>query len=148
MKRILTISVICLIFPILALYSQAEILPKKKYHAYRIQTPPVIDGVFDDMAWLPGEWAGDFVQHEPYDGRPPSQQTEFKLAFDDMNIYVAIRALDNAPDSITSRMSRRDNGDGDMVFVIFDSYHDLRTGFTFEFSRGPFRHDIFKQWPE
>ena len=142
MKRILSVSVLCLIFPALGLFPQAEILPKKIYKAYRIQSPPVIDGIFDDQAWQPGEWAGDFVQHEPYDGRPPSQQTAFKLAFDDMNIYVAIKALDTAPDSITSRMSRRDNGDGDMVFVIFDSYHDLRTGFTFGVSSAGVRFDM------
>jgi len=142
MNKILTISVAGLIVPALALFSQAEILPKKVYQAYRIENAPVIDGIFDDLAWQSGEWAGDFVQHEPYDGRPPSQQTGFKLAFDDMNIYIAIRALDNAPDSITSRMSRRDNGDGDMVFVIFDSYHDLRTGFVFGVSSAGVRFDM------
>jgi hypothetical protein len=142
MKKFLTISVVGLILPMLAIFGQAEILPKKIYQAYRIENAPVVDGVFDDQAWESGEWAGDFVQHEPYDGRPPSQQTEFKLAFDDVNIYVAIRALDNAPDSITSRMSRRDNGDGDMVFVIFDSYHDLRTGFVFGVSSAGVRFDM------
>ncbi len=102
----------------------------------------MINGVFDDQAWQEGHWAGGFTQHEPYADRPPSQQTEFKLAFDDMNLYVAIKALDSAPDSITSRMSRRDNGDGDMVFVIFDSYHDLRTGFTFGVSSAGVRFDM------
>lgn len=142
MNRLLTISVVGLLVPMLAVLGQAEILPKKIYKAYRIDNAPVVDGVFDDQAWQQGEWAGDFVQHQPYDGRPPSQQTEFKLAFDDMNLYVAIRALDNAPDSITSRMSRRDNGDGDMVYVIFDSYHDLRTGFVFGVSSAGVRFDM------
>ena len=121
---------------------QAEYLPKKVYNAYRIEVAPAIDGIFDDQAWQSGEWAGGFVQHEPYEGRPPSQQTQFKLAYDDVNIYLAIKALDDSPDSITSRMSRRDNGDGDMVFVIFDSYHDLRTGFVFGVSSAGVRFDM------
>ena len=121
---------------------QSEILPKKVYEAYRLEEPPLINGVFDDPVWQQGEWAGDFVQHEPYDGRPPSQPTEFKVAYDDMNLYVAVRALDSAPDSITNRMSRRDNGEGDMVFVVFDSYHDLRTGFVFGVSSAGVRFDM------
>ena len=142
MIRHLTISVILLILPLSFIYCQAEYLPKKIYKAYRISADPVIDGVFDDEAWQEGEWAGDFVQHEPYADRPPSQPTEFKVAFDDMYLYVAIRALDDAPDSITNRMSRRDNEDGDMVFVVFDSYYDLRTGFTFGVSSAGVRFDM------
>ena len=142
MLRKLLFCLLWCIFSFLTVSGQAEYLPKKVYEAYRIESAPVIDGVFDDAAWQTGQWAGGFVQHEPYEGRSPSQQTEFKLAFDDMNIYVAIRALDSAPDSITSRMSRRDNGDGDMVFVIFDSYHDLRTGFVFGVSSAGVRFDM------
>ncbi|MEX0987517.1 MAG: DUF5916 domain-containing protein [Bacteroidales bacterium] len=124
------------------LQAQTEYLPKKVYRAYRVEQPPIINGEFDDPAWEEGLWAGDFIQNEPYADRPPSQQTEFKIAFDDMNLYVAVRALDSAPDSITSRMSRRDNGDGDMVFVVFDSYHDLRTGFCFGVSSAGVRFDM------
>lgn len=120
---------------------QAEYLPKKRYKAFRVETAPVINGAFDDPAWQQGEWAGGFVQHEPYADRSPSQATAFKVAFDDLNLYIAIRALDTSPDSITSRMSRRDNGEGDMVFVIFDSYHDLRTGFVFGVSAAGVRFD-------
>ncbi|MEZ5071014.1 MAG: DUF5916 domain-containing protein [Bacteroidales bacterium] len=122
--------------------SQTEVLPKKQYRAFRVETPPGIDGILDDDAWNHGEWAGGFVQHEPYENRPPSQPTEFKLAFDDQHIYVAIKALDSHPDSITQRMTRRDDTDGDMVFVIFDSYHDLRTGFVFGVSSAGVRFDM------
>lgn len=142
MKKTPTLSFIVLCVSVSVLFGQTEYLPKKSYAAYRIETAPVINGEFDDEAWLQGEWAGEFVQHQPYADRPPSQQTEFKVAFDDMNLYVAIRALDSAPDSITNRMSRRDNGDGDMVFVLFDSYHDLRTGFTFGVSSAGVRFDM------
>ncbi|MCK4880852.1 MAG: carbohydrate binding family 9 domain-containing protein, partial [Bacteroidales bacterium] len=126
------------------LTGQTEYLPKKVYEAYRVEVAPVINGTFDDQAWQPGNWSGDFTQLEPYADSPPSQQTEFKVAFDDMNLYIAIKALDTAPDSITNRMSRRDNGDGDMVFVIFDSYHDLRTGFVFGLSSAGVRFDMIQ----
>jgi len=144
MNKYQILSTIILSLPSLILSGQTEYLPKKVYKAYRVEVAPEVNGVFDDDAWQEGEWAGDFIQHEPYADRPPSQETEFKVAFDDMNIYVAIKALDNAPDSITSRMSRRDHGDGDMVFIVFDSYHDLRTGFTFGVSSAGVRFDMIQ----
>ncbi|MCK4989990.1 MAG: carbohydrate binding family 9 domain-containing protein, partial [Bacteroidales bacterium] len=144
MIRQLIISTFIIVIAATALKGQTEYLPKKVYEAYRVEVPPTINGVFDDEAWSQGTWTGGFVQHEPYEGRPPSQQTEFKLAYDDMNIYVAVKALDSAPDSITNRMSRRDNADGDMVFVVFDSYHDLRTGFIFGVSSAGVRFDMIQ----
>jgi hypothetical protein len=142
MIKIRFLTVLLLMVTASILSGQTEYLPKKIYKACRIDQAPVIDGVFDDSIWMEGDWAGDFTQLEPYADRPPSQQTEFKVAFDDMNLYIAVRALDTSPDSITSRMSRRDNGDGDMVFVMFDSYHDFRTGFLFGVSSAGVRFDV------
>ena len=142
MTRYLILSLLIAFTTVSVLCGQTEYLPKKIYKAYRVEVSPDIDGNLDDQAWQQGDWAGDFVQNEPYEGRPPSQPTEFKLAFDDQYIYVAIKALDSAPDSITNRMSRRDHTDGDMVFVVFDSYHDLRTGFIFGVSSAGVRSDL------
>jgi hypothetical protein len=142
MTKTLIISVLIIFTTVPVLTGQTEYLPKKVYKAYRVDVAPDINGSFEDAVWQQGEWAGGFIQHEPYEDRPPSQPTEFKLAFDDQHIYVAVRALDSAPDSITNRMSRRDHADGDMVFVVFDSYHDLRTGFVFGVSSAGVRFDM------
>jgi len=142
-KQLIT-STFIIILSASALKGQTEYLPKKVYEAYRVEEAPVINGTFDDEAWQEGNWAGEFTQLDPYADRPPSQPTEFKVAFDDMNLYVAVKALDSAPDSITNRMSRRDNEDGDMVFVVFDSYHDLRTGFIFGLSSAGVRFDMIQ----
>ena len=123
------------------LASSAQSGPKKHYQAYRVTTPPTINGDLDDEAWIQGTWEGGFVQHEPYENRPPSQATEFKICFDDMNLYVGVKALDSSPDSINRRMERRDNADGDMIMILFDSYHDLRTGFLFGLSPVSARFD-------
>lgn len=82
---------------------------KEYYQAYRVEVPPSVNGEFDDEAWQKGEWQGDLVQHEPYENRPPSQPTEFKICYDDVNLYVAIKAFDSDPDSIERRMERRDS---------------------------------------
>jgi len=115
---------------------------KRQYHAMRLEGPaPAIDGILDDEAWQQGEWQGDFTQYEPYNGRQASQPTFFKVLFDDNNLYVAIRALDASPDSIVSRLTRRDNEDGDGVGIAFDSYFDQRTAFIFGVSAGGVKGD-------
>ena len=115
---------------------------KKKYQAVKVDLTPTIDGLLDDEVWQSGEWVDDFTQFEPYNGQDPSQKTEFKIVFDENNIYAAFRVLDTSPDSIVKRLSRRDNPDGDLVAVIFDSYHDLRTAFTFGISSGGVKYDF------
>jgi hypothetical protein len=114
---------------------------KKTYTAGRIQTAPVINGILDDEAWLTGTWIDDFTQFEPYNGKAASQRTEFKVLFDDNNLYVAIKALDTNPDSIVTRLSRRDQADGDLAGIIIDSFHDLRTGFLFGVSAAGVKYD-------
>jgi hypothetical protein len=104
---------------------------KKRYKATYSATPPVIDGKVNDDVWNNGEWIDDFTQHEPYNGQKPSQKTEFNVIFDDNNLYVGIKSYDNSPDSIVKRLTRRDQVDGDMAGIVFDSFHDLRTGFIF-----------------
>jgi len=119
----------------------AQTPEKKRYRAVEITNPPQIDGILDDDAWQEGEWIDDFTQFEPYNGRPSSQRTEFKIVFDANNIYVAIKAFDTAPDSIVQRLTRRDQVDGDMVGVAFDSYHDQRTAFIIGLSTGGVKFD-------
>ncbi|MCI0523340.1 MAG: carbohydrate binding family 9 domain-containing protein, partial [Bacteroidales bacterium] len=107
-----------------------------------ISTPPVINGHLDDEAWSAGEWGGDFFQFEPAEGAPVRQKTEFKILYDDSDIYVAIKAYDTAPDSIVSRMTRRDDTDGDVVMIALDSYFDQRTAFGFGVSAAGVKGDL------
>jgi hypothetical protein len=118
-----------------------QALEKKQYKATKILVPPVINGILDDEAWKSGYWIDDFTQHEPYNGRPASQRTEFNILFDENNLYIAFKAYDTSPDSIVNRLTRRDHTDGDMVAIIIDSYHDLRTGFMFGVSSAGVKAD-------
>ncbi|MGA2407156.1 MAG: DUF5916 domain-containing protein [Bacteroidales bacterium] len=138
MKRIFsTILFIFVLLPIL--FGQDP--EKKQYTATMITNPPVINGVLDDEAWQSGTWAGDFTQNQPFSGRPETQRTEFKILFDDNNLYVAIKAYDTSPDSVVNRLTRRDEADGDLVGIIIDSFHDLRTGFLFGVSSAGVKYD-------
>ena len=138
MKRVFVVIVIIFLI-ITGVVGQTP--EKKKYQATQIVTPPVINGILDDEVWQSGDWVDDFTQFEPYNGKKPSQRTEFKILFDEDNIYAAFKAFDTSPDSIVNRLTRRDNPDGDLVGVIFDSFHDLRTGFLFGISSSGIKYD-------
>jgi hypothetical protein len=138
MKRILiTLIILLLILPGVTGQTPA----KKQYKATRLTTAPAIDGILDEEAWLEGSWIDDFTQYEPYNGSKVSQRTEFKILFDDNNLYAAFKAYDTSPDSIVNRLTRRDNPDGDLVGIIFDSFHDLRTGFLFGITSSGVKYD-------
>jgi hypothetical protein len=137
MKKVLLL--ILIFIPVLLSGQEYE---KRKYTAVRITTPPDINGVLDDEAWLAGEWGGDFSQFEPAEGAQVKQKTEFKILYDNHDIYVAIKAYDTAPDSIVSRMTRRDDTDGDQVVAVFDSYFDQRTAFGFGVSAAGVKGDL------
>ena len=130
MKRLLLFFALSGFF-ISAFSQQDTIYPKKIYSTRNVTRPPDIDGWINDQAWDEVQWEGDFQMHEPYDDRPATQETTFKVVFDRENIYIAIRAFDTSPDSIVSRLTRRDEIDGDMLAFQIDSYHDLQTAFTF-----------------
>ncbi|MBL7074591.1 carbohydrate binding family 9 domain-containing protein [candidate division KSB1 bacterium] len=130
------------IFIFANLWANQTLAEKKVYVATRVNPyPPIIDGHLDDPAWAAVDWKGEFIQREPYEGKEPSQETAFKILYDDKNVYVGIRAYDTEPAKIDQRMSRRDDLDGDIVGIQFDSYFDHRTAFTFIVNTGGVKCD-------
>lgn len=138
MKKLLIsgLLLVCLSFQV-----SAQNIERKIYTASRVTETPVINGVLDEPTWKTGTWIDDFTQNQPYSGHAATQRTEFNIQFDDNYLYVAIKAFDTHPDSIVRRLSRRDDVDGDLVGVIIDSFHDLRTGFMFGVSAGGVKYD-------
>ena len=59
---------------------------RKKYTVVEVQTPPEIDGWLNDEAWNTVPWEGGFQMFDPYDDRPASQETRFKVVFDKENL--------------------------------------------------------------
>ncbi len=108
-------------------------VPKRIYTTKFLaqEKAPVIDGIIDDAGWDIVEWAGDFIERSPDENTPPEQQTKFKIVYDAKNLYIAARVFDTEPDKIEKRLSRRDGFEGDYIEIHIDSYHDLRTAFSF-----------------
>ncbi len=131
------IIITLILFVSVSVNSQNRAYTTQKIKEHRIK----IDGIFDEEEWELAEKGKDFIQFEPVEKAKPSQETEFKILYDDNFIYVAIAAADNQPEKIESRMSRRDSWDGDMLVVQFDSYYDKRTAFVFAVNAAGVRND-------
>lgn len=104
--------------------------PRKIITAIRINPePPVIDGVLNDEIWQKAPSSGNFLQRNPKEANPPSEETKIQLAYDDDAIYVGVTCYDKEPDKIVARLTRRDGWvESDLVSVNLDPYHDHQTG--------------------
>ena len=141
---LILLFILCFLSP--ALFSQAplERIEKRVYTTSPIKEGEIqFDGILDDPVWDQVEWGSDFIQHAPDGGGTASQRTAFKILFSEKHLYIGYRCYDTAPDSIVPRMSRRDGFAGDWVEINIDSYHDLRTAFSFTFSVSGVRGDEF-----
>ena len=136
---------ICNIFLLQVLVAVSQEIPKRVYPTQPLHTnPPKIDGILDDACWLGDGWTGDFIQQQPNEGEPATQKTEFRILYDNSNLYVAIRAHDNEPEKIDVRASRRDNVEGDCMGICFDSYYDHRTGYEFNLTASGSKSDLIQ----
>ncbi|MAT90078.1 MAG: hydrolase [Flavobacteriaceae bacterium] len=125
--------------------SNETILQKRTYTTTSIQNmvPIKIDGNIDDEAWNAVEWTSEYVEFQPDNGTPPTEQTKMKIVYDDKNLYVAFKCYQKDPETIEQRMGRRDDFPGDWVEINIDSYGDDRTGFSFTVSASGVKGDEF-----
>jgi hypothetical protein len=107
---------------------------------------PTVDGVLNDAIWQRARPSSDFIQQAPNAGQPATESTEVRLAYDDVALYVALRMFDAHPDSVISRLTRRDDAttSGDRATIFVDSYLDRRTAFMFSTTPSGSRADA--QW--
>ena len=128
---------------IIDLSAQPPII-KKTVIAYPAKPgPPVIDGYLTDPCWksIPS-WDNRFVQMNPHENEKPSERTNFKIAYDQSNIYFAIYCSDSQPDAIEARLGRRDDVENsDLILVAIDSYDDKQTAFVFALTPGGTKMD-------
>jgi hypothetical protein len=102
--------------------------------AVRVTQPLVIDGRLDDAVYQTIQPAPPFRQQEPQVGELATEQTELWVLFDDRNVYVSARMHDSAPDRMVADEMRRDGSlfQNEHLVVVFDTFHDRRTGFFFQ----------------
>lgn len=123
----------------LTLFSQS----KKSIEALRISTPLTIDGILDEAVYKQASPAKDFVQLQPYNGKPSLQPTEAYYFYDESAIYVGAMLYDNAPDSIFNYLSERDDtGMADYFGVYIDPYNQGQLAYGFFITPAGVQMDI------
>ncbi|MCC6317504.1 MAG: carbohydrate binding family 9 domain-containing protein [Gemmatimonadaceae bacterium] len=112
--------------------------------AIRADAAPVIDGRDRDAVWRSAQVIQGFRQFDPVEDAEPTFNTEARIAYDDRNLYILVRAFDPHPDSIMALLSRRDERtQSDYIRVTIDSYHDKRTGYQFMVNPAGVQRDIY-----
>src|SRR6187200_2401067 len=111
-------------------------------HAVRATAPIVVDGLLNDEVWLRAPAATSFTQKDPQEGKPVSEDTELRIAYDDDALYVGASMHDREPARIARQLSRRDQNVGaDMFAVFLDPHHDHLTGAVFAVSAAGVQRD-------
>lgn len=126
MKRLLS-WIICILFFLPALAQN-----KKSVEALPISSPLEIDGKLDEAAYLTATPAKDFIQIQPYNGKPAFQKTEAYIFYDQTAVYIGAKLYDNQPDSIFNYLTERDNiGMSDYFGVYLDPYNQGQLAYGF-----------------
>jgi len=101
--------------------------------AVESREPVVIDGVLDDSAWRLAPPVSGFIQAEPYEGQPATEDTEVRVAFDSKNLYIAAVCHDRGRLGVVVNDIREDfpTGEQDSFEIILDTLYDQRNGFVF-----------------
>ena len=105
-----------------------------KIFAIHLDKPITIDGKLTEDVWKKDTGVSNFIQRDPVEGVEPTRKTVVYVAYDNEAIYIGARMFDS-PDSIVSRLSRRDvdvTTDGFLAYL--DPYNDKRSGFYFALS--------------
>src|SRR5712671_308128 len=115
----------------------ALVIPPEKAQPVRMprfDKIPVIDGKLDDEIWKQAAVLKDFHQVQPGDNIAPSKPTEVFLGYDSKFLYVAFHCYDE-PDKVRANIPKRDNiFDDDYVGILFDTFHDHRKAYAFDFN--------------
>ncbi len=93
-----------------------------------------LDGALDEPVWRNAQPAADFIQVDPQNGQPATEQTEVRIAFDRDALYIGVTAFDSEPDKWLGFQRRRDEflQSDDRFMWVIDTFLDARTGYFFE----------------
>ncbi len=144
--RLSAILLLGLVVPLLAFSATNEKVSQqdRSASAYQLNGSKItVDGRLNENIWDEVPRQGEFLQRNPEDGAPASQETEFSVAYDDEYLYVGVHAFDDNPSEIISILTRRDESSpSDWVYISIDSYYDRRTAFEFGLNAAGVKQDL------
>ena len=103
-----------------------------------------VDGRLSEDVWRASPPVTDFVQKEPTQGAPPTDEMELRFAYDDRAFYVGARMASRHARGIQAPLGRRDVVDqAERILVALDTFHDRRTSIVFGVTAAGVRMDRF-----
>ncbi len=111
-------------------------LDQRRFTAVRLSEGEsvALDGSLDEPAWARADPATDFIQLDPLNGEPATEQTEVRVVYDSGRLFISVICYDSDPEGLLGNQMLRDaafSGDDRFMFVI-DPYLDGRSGYFFE----------------
>ena len=105
----------------------------------RAEKAVAIDGLID-AAWSKADSVSDFVELQPFYGKPPSRRTVAKIMASDEALYCLIICYDDRS-HIQHFAGKLDEFTGDATSVMFDTFGDNRTAYKFAVGASGSRSD-------
>ncbi len=121
--------------PIAPLSVSRDAQGRATLRATRVTETMRVDGALTESIYQSVTPIGDFVQFEPVNGAPATEQTELWILFDNENLYISGKAYDGSPERWVLNEMRRDIPNvsaNESVGFSIDTFNDKRNGFLFE----------------
>ena len=102
-----------------------------------------LDAQLHESVWQRAEASAPMQQKEPFDDRPASEETRFKIAYSQSTLYIAVEVLDSQPEQLIAKQMSRDasmRGEDNVSFLL-DTFHDGRNAYLFQTNANGVRAD-------
>ncbi len=115
--------------------SELEALPRPVVTIGRV-SGITVDGRLDEPAWAGVTPITSFIQAQPNDGEPASEDTEVYLGYDDGALYIGAQMWDSDPSALITKSLERDSPgilfeEMDAFGITLDTFLDRRNSFIF-----------------
>jgi hypothetical protein len=109
----------------------------------RAEQAPTIDGQLDEALWQTATVIEGLRQILPVENGTPSEHSEFRVAYDDKNFYIAAKLASSDPEKIVRRQLIQDNEvlSDDHIEIYLDPRDSRRGGYVFYLNPNSVRHD-------
>jgi hypothetical protein len=104
--------------------------------AVRLTAPLRVDGRLDEEVYTSVPAITDFIQNDPQEGAPATEQTEVWILFDADTLYIVARCRESHPERMLANEMRRDSPNigiaNDNVGFGLDTFYDRRSAIFFD----------------
>jgi hypothetical protein len=116
---------------------------RPQIRAVKTNRAPRLDGRLDDAVWQQASFLSEFTQREPREGEPATQRTEVGFVYTDEALYIGARMRSDSG-ALRALVTRRDREEtSEQLLISLDTYHDLRTAYTFAITAAGVRIDYY-----